>query len=124
MKGFETKVRRAKHLLQYEHTYRYLYGHGIEQVRQPTLDILACIACRQSRGLEASAIEMEVDGCTTAKDVNRIGKRLADAKVLFRDAIHRDDPIGGKPRFDHRIVLITDGMRQELLANRPCQRGD
>lgn len=65
---------------------------------------------------------MEASGCTTAKDVNRTGKRLADTGILFRDAIHRDDPVGGKPRFDHQIIHITDGMRQELLANRPCQR--
>lgn len=121
MANFETRVRQARHLLQYEHTYRYLNEHGIYRVPQRSLDLLACIACRQSQGLEASAVEIGKAGCVTSKEANRTGKQLADDGVVFRDAIRHADQKPGKPRFDHQIILIDDKMRRELIANRPCE---
>lgn len=123
MTCFEDRVRQAKHLVQYEHTYRYLNEHGIRRVSQQTLDLLACIACRQSQGMEATAVEIGKIGCVSEKDTNRTGKKLAERGILYRDRVYRIvDGNRVKPRYDHQIVMVTDEMRRELIANQPCTR--
>ena len=117
MTSFEDRVRQAKHLVRYEHTYRYLNERGIHRVSQQTLDLLACIACRQSRGLEATSVEIGRVGCISEKDVNRSGKKLADSGILYRDKVyHVFNGVRAKPRFDHQIIMVTD----EICRRKRC----
>lgn len=124
MADFETRLARAKHLVTNEHTLRYLHEMRVTPVRQSTIDALACVACRQARGLEASADEIEEADCTTARVVQDTGRKLSALGIILRTKVDRVPcSTGGKPRYNLSLAdSVPPEVRVELRSNRPCKK--
>lgn len=123
MADFETRIARAKHLLANEHTLRYLHSYEVSPVRQTTIDALACMLCKQARGVEASTRTIPGSECAPVGVVEFIGKRFTDLGILTREKIPREPGEGGKSRYNYGLsVSVPSAVRVELHNNRPCQR--